>query len=159
MKFFFSFMLLSQLSVAATVRTQAQNMMNSANEGQGRNPSSNILNEKLPNQVNALSMVDKIRTFEPGSKFYTVTFWEDNRVFRVQNTNALIPCLENSFKSERPVTLGIDKRSQQITECKMFGGTHPGMRKSTAQGTGSAVDIDNSASVNEVPDNEEAIQK
>lgn len=139
MKFFFSLIMLSQISLAATVRTQARNMMNSAYEGQGRNPGSSILDEKLPNQVNALSMVDKIRSFEAGSKFYTVTFWEDNRVFRIQNNNALIPCLENSFKSERPVTLGIDKRSQQITECKMFGGTHPGMRKNTAQGTGSSV--------------------
>ena len=150
MKFLIPLLFLSQLSVAATIRTEARNMMNSANEGQGRMPSSNLLDEKLPNQVNALSMVDKIRSFEPGSKFYTVTFHEDNRVFRVQNTNALIPCLENSFKSNRPVTLGIDQRSQQITECKMFGGTHPGMRKS-AEGTGAQA-TGTSTGMGEVPD-------
>jgi hypothetical protein len=99
-----------------------------------------ILQEKLPGQVNALSMVDKIRSFDLENGKYVVTFFEDQRMFRVPKNNAMIPCLENSYKAERPVTLAIDQKTQTITECKMFGGTHPGMRRSSASGTGSAAE-------------------
>lgn len=97
---------------------------------------SNLLKERLPNQVNALSQVNTIRSFEPKAAFYMLTFWETNQVFRVSHSNDQIPCLENSFKANRPVTVEIDQKSNMITDCKMFGGTHPGMRRSTDEGAG-----------------------
>lgn len=135
MKWLLFFLSLTNLSFADTIRGKAEEMMNSADQRPG---GAEILKEKLPNQVNALSMVDKIRGFDLENGEYVLTFFEDDRMFRIPKNNALIPCLEDSYKAERPVTLAIDQKTQTITECKMFGGTHPGMRRSTVQGTGSS---------------------
>lgn len=123
MKFLLSLMLLTVITQA---QAKPQTVINTRD----------VLDEKLPNQVNALSRVDKIRSYDPSGSKVMVTFWETNQVFRIPKNDNVLPCLENSFKANQPVTLEVDQKSNIITECKLFGGVHPGMRPASTTGTG-----------------------
>lgn len=76
----------------------------------------------------AVNKVSKIRSFSLEGSKYQLTFWDDNRVYKIDKDSPHVPCLENSRKSERPVQLTFGEDKNSITDCKMSGDTHPGKK-------------------------------
>jgi hypothetical protein len=70
--------------------------------------------------------IDEIQSMELVGGTYTVQFWGLNRVFRVAQRNAVVPCLENAFKSQQRVALKLDIQDGLILDCKLAGNPHPG---------------------------------
>ncbi len=62
----------------------------------------------------------RIRSIEPldEDKEMMVTFWEDNRVYRIQKNSKIHECLENARKRPEKVRLELDKEGQTIDGCR-----------------------------------------
>lgn len=84
-----------------------------------------ILKDKMP-QATSYNLVDAVRSMDAEGDHFRVTFWESAKVHRIPKSNEHTPCLENGWKSNRPVTLNMSSRGE-VLDCKLFGGTHPGV--------------------------------
>lgn len=62
----------------------------------------------------------RIRSIEPldDENEVMVTFWEDNRVYRIQKNSKIHDCLESAIKRTEKVRLKLDKEGQTLESCK-----------------------------------------
>jgi len=47
-----------------------------------------------------------------------VTFWEDNRVYRIRKNSQVHHCLERAMEKPEKVSLKLDKEAQSIEACR-----------------------------------------
>lgn len=67
------------------------------------------------------NVVYRVRSVEADNGKVMVTFWENNRVFRLEKDSKFLPCLENGFKSKKKVVLKLNKKADVIRDCKLKG--------------------------------------
>lgn len=67
------------------------------------------------------NVVYRVRSVEADNGKVMVTFWENNRVFRIEKDSKFLPCLENGFKSKKKVVLKLNKKADVIRDCKLKG--------------------------------------
>ena len=69
----------------------------------------------------ASGVVYRVRSVEADNGKVMVTFWENNRVFRLDKDSKFLPCIENGFKSKKKVVLKLNKKAHVIRDCKLKG--------------------------------------
>lgn len=69
--------------------------------------------------------IDQVRSIEYNNGEVIVSFWKNNQVFRLQDNSHLLPCLENGWKAEKEVVMGMNKDAKVILNCKLYGGGIP----------------------------------
>jgi len=62
----------------------------------------------------------RIRSIEPldDENQVMVTFWEDNRVYRILKNSRIHHCLEKALERTEKVRLKLDKEEQSIEACR-----------------------------------------
>lgn len=58
--------------------------------------------------------VDKIRSLEIEKGTYTLTLWNNNKVFRLSDKDQVVPCLENADKAKMHVAVTFDSDKNKI---------------------------------------------
>ncbi len=74
----------------------------------------------------ASRFADDVRSFERNGDEITVTFSSHSRVHRLDEKNAMIPCLENAFKAKKPVDVIVNDKDGRVMDCKLAPRMHPG---------------------------------
>lgn len=72
------------------------------------------------------SAIESVRSIDHSADETMVTFWGNNRVFRLSPDHASVPCIENAAKAAKQVVVSIDTRGGHIKDCKIFSGVLPG---------------------------------
>lgn len=70
--------------------------------------------------------VDKVKALKWDGESYRVTLTNFQREIKISGKNAMVPCLENAFKSNMEVLLVIDSDIPIVKSCKLYS---PGLIK------------------------------
>lgn len=76
----------------------------------------------------ASKMRDDIQSFGQHGDEVTVTFSSHNRVHRIPAGSEAVPCLENAWKSRKPVDVVVNDKSGNIIDCRLAPKKLPGAR-------------------------------
>jgi hypothetical protein len=75
-------------------------------------------------QVQRSMEIHSVRSIDYKDGEATVTFWDDNKVYRLDEKAKVMPCLENGWKAPKEVVIGLDEKGN-ILNCKLYGGGFP----------------------------------
>lgn len=77
--------------------------------------------------IKNFNVIEEIRTYDADEdrKEIVVTFWGNNKVFRISEGDAAAPCLENAWKSKMQVKLTFEENTDEIKRCKLVSPSAP----------------------------------
>lgn len=64
--------------------------------------------------------VDQVRTLDHDGASFRVTFWGNNRVYKVSKKSKAVACLQRAHMEQKEVALGFRKGDRIITNCRLF---------------------------------------
>lgn len=77
--------------------------------------------------VKKFSVIEEVRDidFDESRKELVVSFWGNNKVFRIPDGDAVAPCLKNGFEAQMQVKLSFEENADDIKGCKLVSPAAP----------------------------------